>query len=71
MENIDDETRKEQEAVVIADYGGILPYCEAFYIESIISPLIAVKMPSRGTMSHVRAERPAVRPWSWQPFKKA
>jgi hypothetical protein len=35
MEKLNDEELKEREAALVEQYGGILPYYEAFYIESI------------------------------------
>src|SRR5258708_26919324 len=36
MEELDEETRKQRETEVIQQYGGISPYDEAFYIESVL-----------------------------------
>ena len=36
MRRFDDATRKEREALIAEQYGGIFPAYEAFYIHSII-----------------------------------
>ena len=36
MSELDQETRKQREALIVDQYGGIYPVYEAFYIHSII-----------------------------------